>query len=75
MVRGAEAVIPRHWIRPEVYAEVLAIWRAGNDFSTKDIARALNLTEAQVCYAVRDQPKTPLQQRRHDLSSANARAA
>lgn len=75
MVRGSKAVIPRHWISPDVYAEVLAIWRAGNDFTMRDIARVLGLTEAQVRYAIRDQPKTALQQRRSESARRAGMAA
>lgn len=57
---------PRHWITEDVRRLVCDCWLAGNDFTMKDIARAVAVTEAQVRYAVRDLPKTPLQQRRHE---------
>lgn len=59
---------PNHWISSTTRAEVHAIWLAGNDFSMKDIANAVGVTEAQVRYAVRDLPKSETQRARSNRS-------
>lgn len=67
MVRSKEAVKrPRHWITEDLRRIVRDVWLAGNDFTMDDIARVLKITAAQVRYAVRDLPKTRLQQTRAD---------